>query len=336
MAVEFEDKNKFDYSEVEFALGLMIHTAFEQGIKVSKDLDGCRILSSNGREHIIKNQETDQVARIAVQVTNNKMTCKRFLKAADIPVPEGEVFHRDELSKAIEFYKRLKAVVCKPLNADYGKHVYLNINTLEELKDKFEIIAKAGYSVLVEEYFPGREYRIFAAENGFIAAAERIPANITGNGKHTIKELIELKNKSKFKKWQNKTLYVGEIRITKIVELNLKEQGLTLSSVPEKGRQIFLRKNSNMSTGGDSIDVTDELHPSIKRVAMDVLKAIPGIKYAGIDFLTDKPIAQKHTGKDYVILEVNNIPGVILHYFPIKGKSRNICEAILDMLFPEN
>ena len=335
--IKFESKRNFDYSSISLSEGLMINEAFRRNIKVSKLIGKYRILEYKGKKHIINSQETDIVGRVPVEITTDKLICKRFLEGGGISVPKGEVFSKNELTKASKFFKSLKKpVVCKPLNADYGLYVFLNIDSLDEFKKRFKFIANKGYDVLVEEYFEGKDYRIFATEKGFIAAAKRIPANVIGDGKHTIRELVKIKNKSKLKKWKNKLFYVGEIRLDAEVSLILKKQGIKLSSVMDKGKRVFLRNNANISTGGESIDMTKNIHPSIKKIAKNTLKSIPSIKYAGIDILTKKKLTEKHSKDDYVIIEVNNMPGLTSHYFPIKGEQRKICSAILDMIFPES
>ena len=103
-----------------------------------------------------------------------------------------------------------------------------------------------------------------------------------------------------------------------------------------KGERIYLRKNSNLSTGGDSIDITDIIHPDFKKIAIKTIHAIPGIVYAGIDLMTDKDISKKPTRNNYIIIEMNLSPGIFMHHFPYKGRSRNVAKEIIDMLFPEN
>ena len=124
--VKFENKSKFDYSKVGLSEGLMIDEAFKRNIKVSKPIGIYRILIKNNKKHIMNSQEIELVGRVPVQVTNNKSICKEFL---EVSVPKGKLFHKDELKKATQFFKKIKPAVCKPANADYGKYVFLNIKT---------------------------------------------------------------------------------------------------------------------------------------------------------------------------------------------------------------
>ena len=126
------------------------------------------------------------------------------------------------------------------------------------------------------------------------------------------------------------------VNLGNIEKSNLKEKGLTPKSVPKKGEKVFLRYNSNLSTGGDSIDITEQLHPSIKKIAMKVLKSISGLRYAGIDLVIKTPLSSPLGPEDYRIIEVNNMPGIRGHHMPCKGKARNPAGAILDLVFPQS
>ncbi len=116
---------------------------------------------------------------------------------------------------------------------------------------------------------------------------------------------------------------------------NLADQGLKLSDVVPIGKNIYLRKNSNLSTGGDSIDFTDDVHRDFQKIVIKAVRAIPGLAYGGVDLMSNRDISEKPTKGSYIIVEINSSPGISLHYDPIKGKTRKVAKEAIDMLYPE-
>ena len=334
--LEFENPKKFDYKNLKIGTIILIKEAFRRKIKVSKPIGYSRILEYKGQKHILREHETDQVGRPSVRVTNEKQTCKEFLASVGLPVPDSKVFQTNELKQAIEYFEKThKKVVLKPAASDYGNCVFLNVDSVKKLKKAFKKIKRRGYRVLIEEQFDGEEIRLFVTEKGYVCSIKRFPANVIGDGVTKIKELVQIKNKLKSSKLKNNHGKKYMIQLGKLEKSILKEKGFTINSIPKKGEMVFLRQNSNLSTGGDSIDVTDEIHPSIKKIAVTAIKAIPGIGYCGVDLITKKPLSKPHTYKDYIIIEINNLPGIFGHHMPYQGKSRNAAGAILDMLFQQ-
>jgi len=187
---------------------------------------------------------------------------------------------------------------------------------------------------LVEKEFHGEEYRIFATRDKYVAAIHRVPANVVGDGVNTIKKLIDIKNTDPRRGSGHRKSLV-RIKVDGIVKEFLKKQKLKLSSVPKKDEIVYFRQNSNVSTGGDSYDVTNAVHPDVKKLAVKVIKAVPGLAYAGIDYLT-KDITAKPTARNYIIIEVNDSPMISMHHIPYSGKARDAAGAIVDQLYPES
>ena len=125
-----------------------------------------------------------------------------------------------------------------------------------------------------------------------------------------------------------------KIKVDDIVKELLKKQNKNLSSIPEKDEIVYLRPNSNISTGGDSYDVTSLVNPKVKKLAVKIIRSIPGLAYAGIDYLT-KDITAEPTKRNYIIIEVNDSPMISMHHVPYIGKQRNVAGEIIDMIFPE-
>ena len=123
--------------------------------------------------------------------------------------------------------------------------------------------------------------------------------------------------------------------ITKYAQERFKNELLAVGWRVVEEEKIYLRNESSVSTGGDSIDVTDLVHPDLKKIAIKAVRAIPGLAYAGVDLMTNKDISKKPTKNSYIVLEINSSPGIDIHHFPFKGKSRDVAKGIIDILFPE-
>jgi D-alanine-D-alanine ligase-like ATP-grasp enzyme len=326
-----------------FSTYLIAVEAERRGIKVKRVLDESEefkescylILTYKKHQEVVISQMISKTSETAHMILKNKHLTKIFLNNNNIKVAKGSVFNVNKLDGIKKFFKKIKfPVVVKPLSATHGECVYMGIKSHKEiLKTIKELKANNFDKIIIEEEFKGDEYRIFATENKFLAAINRIPANVVGDGISNIKKLIEIKNSDPRRGGgHSKTLV--KIEVDSIVKDFLKKQKLTLKSVPRKSKQVFLRPNSNLSTGGDSIDVTDLVHPDIKKLSVKAIKSIPGLKYGGIDFLT-KDITKKPTKNNYIIIEINASPMLSMHHIPYKGKSRNVAGEIVNIMFPE-
>jgi glutamate--cysteine ligase len=230
-----------------------------------------------------------------------------------------------------------KPLVVKPTNGGHGDDVFTDIMTSEQ----FLSAVKKGMTnssdrfagVLVEEMFKGKEYRILANREKVIGVINRVPANVTGNGQHTIQQLIDIKNEDP-RRGNGYEKGLLRIMIDEKVIAHLAQQQLTLESVPASHEKIFLRSNSNLSTGGDSLDLTDSVDNTVKELALKALQAIPGLSFSGIDFMT-VDITKPQTADSYIIVEINSSPMISMHAFPYEGKDRKPGQEFLFAMFPE-
>jgi cyanophycin synthetase len=181
---------------------------------------------------------------------------------------------------------------------------------------------------LIERYVEANEYRLFVTSDGFFAAVQRTPASVLGDGISTIQELV---NKENFKRMNPRDTCLCEIKIDEIVKSFLHIKGFSLNSVPLVGERVFLRQNSNVSTGGNCIEITNSVHNSVIKLANSIREKL-GVSYLGIDLLCDDIGSQL---KEYVICELNSAPGLSLHMMPENGKPQNTASAVADVLFPE-
>ena len=288
-------------------------------------------LSSEERTHYFFRSRGDKVDDEMVDICKNKDETKRRLAEAGVPVPQGKEFDAAAPDEELAAYAAELGfpVVLKPTNGSLGKGVYSNIrnetelrNALQDMREQFSYT-----SYIVETYLPGEEYRMLTVGDKVVAVCNRVPANVTGDGKSTIRELIDLKNEAKK---QNPILSTKPIKIDYEIKTYVDYHGYTLDSVPPEGERLFLRKVSNGSAGGDLWDATDELTPEVKQIAVDALQAMPGLGHAGVDVIVNPEDDTKGT-----VIEINTTPEIGAHPFPTKGLARDVPAAIVDYYFPE-
>ncbi|MCK5085422.1 hypothetical protein KAK05_01795 [Candidatus Parcubacteria bacterium] len=335
-------KNNIIKSIKSFSSTLLANEAIRRGIKVNhindyqKEMAFLELSYKNHFEYIIgqKSSKTSATASYAVE---NKALTKSFLKKENVSIAKGKLFNKQ--SDVNEIYKYVEKigypVVVKKLDGSHGELIFLGINNKKKLNESINIILKKDNYVLVEKEFKGNEFRFITTTKKVLAVTYRDPANVIGDGIHNIKELVNIKNSDPMRGEKNEKP-LTKIKIDNITKKNLIEQKIKLDYVPDKGKKIYLRKESNISTGGDSIDVTDQVHPEIRKIAVKAVRAIPGLAYAGVDLMTNKNISEKPTKNSYIIIELNSSPGIYPQHFPYQGKSRNVAKGIIDILFPES
>ncbi|MCG7333029.1 acylphosphatase [Salinicoccus roseus] len=285
-------------------------------------------LSSQDKTHFFYRTRGDKVSNEAVGIGNDKMLTKQYLKNAGVPVPEGFAFTTDTPVDEVAgtAFKRRGPFVIKPVFGSLGKGVVTQIENEETFKKSLSYVQSAfDYTdFLVEQHVSGEDLRVYVVDDKVVAATTRIPANVKGNGNDTIEALIDAKNEVRRLNPHTSTRL---IKVDDRLEQFLAGQGLSLASIPEEGQLVYLKGESNMSAGGDSVDVTDKLSPYLKEVAVNAVRAIPGLHHAGVDMIVEEDAA--------VVIEINTTAGSALHVFPNHGLHRNIAKSIIDYYFPE-
>jgi cyanophycin synthetase len=294
-------------------------------------------LELNFKRHkeFIVGQRSSKTTLSAYWTLENKELTKYYLKKENINVAEGMVFKKGEMDKIFSFGNKIGLpVVAKPIFGAHGNLVFMGIDNKEKCESATRNIFEKNKHVLIEKEFKGNEYRFIATKNKVLAVTYRDPANIIGDGIHTIKELVEIKNDDPRRGEENEKP-LTRIIIDSIVEKNLSDEGIRVNDIIRKDKKIYLRKNSNISTGGDSIDVTDSVHPLLKKIAIKSVRAIPGLAYAGVDILINRKIDEKPSKTSYIVIELNSSCGIYPQHFPYQGKPRDVAKGIIDILFPE-
>jgi cyanophycin synthetase len=273
---------------------------------------------------------SDYTSLIAADIVQDKALTKEILNRNAVPVPFGEVvYSEEELKVAVSGLTGPFAV--KPLDGHHGHGVALNLKSEEEMTKAFKIAKKYGDAVIVEKMCYGRDYRVLVVNYKMIAAAERRPPSVTGDGGRTILQLIDEINADP-RREEGHSANLTKITIDEIMIETLSKHGFDLNSVPSKGQTVVLRENANLSSGGTAKDVTDEVHPQVK-VLCERIARVVGLDICGIDVI-HKDISQP-PGNDLFIIEVNAGPGLRMHLAPSKGKARDVGDAIVEMLYPK-
>ena len=272
---------------------------------------------------------------LAVELACDKEGTKSILENAGVPVPQGTVIgYLDELQQAIADIGGYPIVV-KPLDGNHGRGITININDFPEAEVAYDLASKASksHSIIIERYYPGNDHRVLVINNKVVAVAERVPAHVVGDGKSTVKDLIEITNQDP-KRGNGHDNVLTKIIIDPTSKAVLAKQGYDLDSILPEQKIVYLRATANLSTGGVAIDRTDEIHPENIWLAQRVAKVI-GLDIAGIDIVTSdisKPLRETKG----VIVEVNAAPGFRMHAAPSEGLPRNVGASVLEMLFPNN
>lgn len=275
----------------------------------------------------------DAASDAADRICKDKHRTNELLAEAGVLVPEGKSFGRDAALKDMAAYASALGfpVVLKPVDGEKGKGVIVGIKDEQALlRDLDYVRRELGYErVIIERHVNGNECRVLVVGGQVIGAIRRIPANVVGDGRNTIEELIRIKNR---KRKKNPCTSGSLIKVDRQVTSCMAKHGYSLESIPEKGEQVFLRENSNVSAGGDPVDVTDNIPEAVKINAVKAVKAIQGLYHAGVDVIIDDCKGESDPG---VIIEINSRPMISLHLFPAQGLPRDVAGAIVDLHFPE-
>jgi cyanophycin synthetase len=273
---------------------------------------------------------TGRTNMIAVDLASDKDATKKLLGSMGVPVPKGyQIIDEDEIEKTVE---RLGfPVAVKPLDANHGKGITVGLKTLEEVREAFPLAKKYSRRVILEQSLTGQDFRALVINNRLVAVAERIPAHITGDGEHTIQELIEMTNQDPRRGYGHENV-LTLIDVDAQTESLLAAHGYTLETVLPSGENFRLKTTANISTGGTAIDRTDEVHP-FNVSLFERIARIVGLDVAGIDVVAPD-ITTRLSENGGGIIEVNAAPGFRMHLAPSDGIARNVAEHVIDMLFP--
>ena len=322
------------FEDLELSSQLLMKAALRRGVEfriLDRSENFISLHRGDKTEYVMQATRTSLDNYSSVLMMENKLVTKKILEKADIRVPGG-LDYRDAKQARSDFdLFEGKGIVIKPKSTNFGLGITIlkENNNQEVYKRAVDIAFEHDNSILIEEFVAGKEYRFFVIDEKVTGILHRVPANVKGDGVSTIKDLVSEKNKDSLRGRGYRTP-LEKIRLEEAEEMFLKDQDLNFDSVPEKDQIVFLRENSNISTGGDSLDFTDDTHPSYKEIASKSAKAL-GVRITGLDMMIED-LSKPATKDNYAIIEMNFNPAIHIHCYPYQGKNRRLNEKILDAL----
>lgn len=288
---------------------------------------------SDGKKTVhFQRTRSEECAAAAMAVCSDKLDSKRTLEARGIRVPRGRVVDDAGWQASVEALLRETGwpLVVKPVTGSQGRGVSTGLNSIEDVAGAIDRIRRSDRPgpILVEEHVSGQENRVFVVGDRVAGAFRRVPAHVVANGRSSIRALVAAKNRLRK---QSPHLSTKPIKLDEAVTERLTRLGMSLDSVPERGETIYLNTISNLSRGGESVDVTDSLPESAKWEAVRAVQAVEGLNVAGVDVLL--------SGDDEVslrpyVVEINTTAQIGAHLFPMNGKARDVPSAIIEHHFP--
>ena len=309
----------------------IVKEAKKRGIPITRIGTKSLVRLGYGRfSRLIEATLTDATSCISADISCNKDLTKYILSEHQIPVPYGKVVY-SEISAVMAANYIGYPVVIKPFDGNQGKGVHLDLTNNKQVRAAFREAARRSAGIIVEKYIKGQDFRVLVVGGAVRAVARRLPAGVTGDGIHTVGELVDMVNEDP-NRGEHHEKYLTKIHLDDTSLAFLKKNKMTADTVPEKGRLVNLRGNGNLSTGGTAVDCTDSIHPDNASIAVRAANAL-GIDIAGIDFVTED-ISEPILDTGGALVEVNTAPGIRMHIYPSEGTPRDVAKDIVDMLFP--
>lgn len=286
------------------------------GVEVTDAEGGFFRLTHGGRSLVCRESLSELTTGIAMSICDDKAVTRRAVAKAGVVAPDQiEAGDREALEA---FLEKHGAVVVKPARGEQGRGITVGLDTIEDLEAAIEDAKAFCDRVVVEQMVEGEDLRIIVIDFKLVAAAIRRPAHVIGDGKTTIRELIEKQSKRR----QAATGGESSIPMDGQTEKCVAKAGYAMDDVAPENKVIMVRKTANLHTGGTIHDVTGEVHPALVEAAVKCARAID-IPVCGIDFMVTSP-----RGPDYAFIECNERPGLANH------EPQPTAERFIDLLFP--
>ena len=270
---------------------------------------------------------TDAVSAVAAMTSGRKDLTVELLRDAGFPVADSRTYYVDEWDDAAAgAFEQGPSLVVKPAWGRRGRGVTVGVATADELRTAWETATSVDpVRVVIERQVEGRELRLLVVGGRTLAVAEKRPPTLIGDGQQTVEELIDEANQ---RRAANRHLTAYPLELDTWRRSRLEAVGLSPTSVLEAGRRLVVDPKASLIDGGHSIDVTDAVHLSYLDLAAEVTAAFPGLGVAGIDIIVGDPTSP--VAPDDAIIEVNSMPGLGPHHFPMEGRSRDVAGPIVD------
>ena len=327
------------YEEMELSTQMLLFDAIQKGLHFEILDEQDQFLKLWHKDHVeyVKNGNMTSKDNYVVPLAMaNKTVTKKILADAGFPVPAGDEF--TSLEQGLAYYPLIKGkqVVVKPKSTNFGLgiSIFQEPASLDNYKKALEIAFAEDTAVLVEEFIPGTEYRFFILDGRCESVLLRVAANVVGDGKHTIRELVAQKNANPLRGRDHRSP-LEIIKLGDIEQLMLTQQGYAPDDILPEGKKVNLRRNSNISTGGDSIDVTETIDSSYQELAAAMATSM-GAWACGVDLIIpDKTQPASKEKPHFTCIELNFNPAMYIHTYCAEGPGQAITPKILDKLFPE-
>jgi len=294
-----------------------------------------QIVLPRGRTKYFRNTNFDLNPLGATEVAKDKDYAAYFMRGMDYPVVEGKAFYADALCHAIGSKDNVRAalryarrlgfpVIVKPNSLSKGVGVTKVMNP-KEFRRAARAILKKDNVMLMQRVVKGKDYRIVVLDKNVLSAYERLPLQVVGDGKRSIRALIAQKQKQFVSDARDTVIHEDDARITQV----LRRKGLRRDSILKKGECVVLLDNANLSSGGDARDVTDVIHSQWKKLAVRLTRDM-GLRYSGVDVMTEGDI--RKPPRKYKILEINAAPGIDNYAASGKKQARIVEDLYLRVL----
>lgn len=294
-----------------------------------------QIIYPSGRKRYFRYSSLDLNTLGASEIAKDKDYANFFMKRMGYPTIPGRTFFAPKWAEAIGSPRGIDAayayaqsigfpVIVKPNSGSQGKGVAL-VHTRRDFYSAMRRVFKLDRVALVQTPVSGRDYRIVVLDDKVISAYERIPLNVIGDGKSSIRALLDKKQRR----------FLGSSRDTRLrledprIRAKLARQRLTLESIPARGQRIFLLDNANLSAGGDAVDVTDAMHAELREFAVKLTRDM-GLRLCGVDLMIDGDIGKPP--KKYWVLEINSAPGLDHYVKTGKAQQKIVEDMYLEVL----
>jgi D-alanine-D-alanine ligase-like ATP-grasp enzyme len=292
-----------------------------------------QIVFKSGRKRYFRYSSLDLNPLGASEIAKDKDYATFFMARLGYPTVQGKTFFSKEWARAIgspsrsieaayRYATRLGfPVIVKPNSGSQGSGVAL-VHDKKSMYRALRQIFRRDRVALVQKPVHGKDYRLVVLDDQVISAYQRIPLSVSGDGKQTVRQLLIAKQRRFVAASRDTQIRIDDLRIAE----KLKRQNMNMKSVPEKGRLVFLLDNANLSTGGDSIDVTNVVHPLFAQTAINLTRDM-GLRLCGVDLIVDGDISQWTGDKNFHVLEINAAPGLD-HYAQTGKKQEKIVEDL--------
>lgn len=330
-------QNEYNFiglEDMELSTQLLLREALKRGVLIEimdRKENFVKLQKGENIQYVKQATKTSLDNYASILAMENKVVTKKILSRNGLRVPNGQEYSTAEMAKADFSLFQGKPVVIKPNQTNFGTGItILKDNTDEEIyRRAIDIAFEYDSTILVEEFIVGKEYRFFLIDNEVAGILHRVPANVIGDGTKSIRELVRIKNQNPLRGKGYRTP-LEKIQLCEAEAIFLQAQNKDFDSIPASGETVYLRENSNISTGGDSIDFTDRIQDSYKQIAIKAAKSL-NVAITGLDMIIPE-YTQDATDDNYAIIELNFNPAIHIHCYPFKGENRKLNEKLMDAL----